>query len=353
MSITGNYYARTSDGKEVYSYTLENAAGMRAVIIEYGCAVTELCVPDKNGALRDVVLGYRTLEEYEQGDAGMGAFIGRYANRIENACFTVDGKTYALEANNGPNHLHGVLGHRVFQGRILKEGHGEDEQQRLELKYKSPNGEDGFPGNLEVTVTYTLTDSGSLVMDYIASTDAPTIVNFTNHSYFNLDGQDGGTVHDHIVHIDACQFCEGNEQTCPTGRLLDVEGTPFDFRGERALREGLESDDAQIVMARGYDHNFVLDKSNGMLELAATVYSEVSGIEMKVYTTQPGMQVYTANSLGGSGVGKNGKPFVDHQAVCFETQHFPCTPSHPEFPPVELRPHEEYHQTTAYAFLVK
>lgn len=168
-----------------------------------------------------------------------------------------------------------------------------------------------------------------------------------------MDGQDGGTVHDHIVHIDACQFCEGNEQTCPTGRLLDVEGTPFDFRGERALREGLESDDAQIVMARGYDHNFVLDKSNGMLELAATVYSEVSGIEMKVYTTQPGMQVYTANSLGGSGVGKNGKPFVNHQAVCFETQHFPCTPSHPEFPPVELRPQEEYHQTTAYAFLVK
>ncbi|HJB39976.1 MAG TPA: galactose mutarotase [Candidatus Ruthenibacterium avium] len=353
MAITGNYYGRTSDGKEVYSYTLENAAGMRAVIIEYGCTVTELWVPDQSGNLRDVVLGYGTLEEYEQGNAGMGAFIGRYANRIENACFTLNGKTYALEANNGPNHLHGVLGHRVFQGRIVKEGQGEDEQQRLVLTYKSPHGEDGFPGNLKITVTYTLTDSGALVMDYTAATDAPTIVNFTNHSYFNLDGQDGVSIRDHVVQIDAQEFCEGNEQTCPTGRLLHVEGTPFDFRTAKPLGEGLDSGDSQIVMAKGYDHNFVLDKSNGMLELAATAYSAQSGIEMKVYTTQPGMQLYTANFLQGAGKGKNGVPFADYQAVCFETQHFPCTPSHPEFPPVELLPEEEYHQTTAYSFAVK
>ncbi len=350
MSITSQYYGRTQDGREVYSYTLTNSAGMRAEILEYGCVVRCLWVPDRSGVLRDVVLGYATLEEYEQGGATMGAFVGRCANRIENARFTVDGKTFQLEANDGPNHLHGTLERCVFKGHVVEEGEGENATQRLVLKTVSPEGEDGFPGNLEVTVTYTLTESNALVMDYTAVTDAPTIVNFTNHSYFNLDGQDSASALEQTLRIDAQEFCEGNEQICPTGRILPVEGTVFDFRQAKPIGRDFACGDGQLAMAGGYDHNFVLDKNGGMLELAAEAHSERSGITMRAYTTQPGMQLYTGNFLAGAGVGKNGRPFEPHQAFCLETQHYPCTPSHPEFPSVELWPKEEYHQTTAYSF---
>lgn len=350
MPITSKYYGRTADGREVYAYTLENAAGMRAEVIEYGCTLTQLWVRDKAGALRDVVLGYRTLEEYEAGDASIGAFVGRVANRIENARFAVGGQTYHLVPNDGPNHLHGALGRVVFKGRIVREGEGEDAGEALALFYHSPEGEDGFPGNLDVTVTYTLTEAGALVMDYRAETDAPTIVNFTNHSYFNLDGYDSRSVLEQTLRIDAAAFCEGNEQTCPTGRILPVEGTVFDFRTAKPIGADFARGDVQLAMAHGYDHNFVLDKRPGMLELACEAHSNVSGITLCAYTTQPGMQLYTGNYLDGAGTGKDGRPFQNHQAFCLETQHFPCTPSHPEFPSIELLPGEEYHETTAYAF---
>ena len=346
MSITSAYYGRTQDGREVYQYTLENTQGMRVQVIEYGCTVTNLLVKDKTGAVRDVVLGYNTLEDYENGTASHGAFVGRYANRIENAMFTVGEKTYTLAANNGKNHLHGVLAKSVFKGKI--------EADKLVLQYHSPDGEEGFPGNLDVTVTYSLTESGAFVLDYTATTDAATILNFTNHSYFNLEGQESASALCHTLQIDAKEFTEGNAETCPTGRILPVAGTPFDFRTAKPIGRDMDANDEQLEMANGYDHNFILDKEAGELAKVAVAHSDVSGITMETYTTQPGMQLYTGNFLGTETVpGKNGVPFVKHQGFCLETQHYPCTPSHAEFPSVTLLPEDEYHETTIYKFFVE
>ena len=353
MSITSEYYGRTKDGRDVYRYTLENARGMRVCVIEYGCAVTHIFVPDKTGGLRDVVLGYENLAGYEAGTASLGALVGRYANRIEGAAFELDGRRYELEANDGPYHLHGCFGRKVFQGRTETLGDG---AQRLVLKEESPAGEDGFPGNMEVGVAYTLTEDNALVMDYTAVTDEATLVNLTNHSYFNLEGYASGSVLEQRLTISAGRFLEANEQTCPTGRILGVEDTPFDFRAGKLIGAGLreEDDGGQLAMAHGYDHCFVLDKQPGQLALAAKAYAYKTGISMEVFTTQPGMQLYTANFLSQDGVdGKTGGPHADKQAFCLETQHYPCTPSHPEFPGVVLRPEEEYHETTIYRFGVE
>lgn len=353
MSVTTEYFGRTGLGQDVYRYTLENEAGMRVCVIEYGCAVTHLFVPDKTGGLRDVVLGYESLKDYEAGTASLGALVGRYANRIEGAAFTLHGKRYALEANDGPNHLHGCFGRKVFKGRVETQ---EDGAQRLVLKATSPAGEDGFPGNMEVTVTYTLTDDNALVMDYTATTDQPTLVNLTNHSYFNLEGYASGSVLNQQLTIYADHFLEANEQTCPTGRILGVEDTPSDFRAGKLIGAGLQEEDdgAQLAMAHGYDHCFVLNKVPGQLALAAKAYSYKTGIRMQVFTTQPGMQLYTANFLSQDGVpGKTGGLHADRQAFCLETQHYPCTPSHPEFPGVVLEPDAEYHETTIYQFSVE
>lgn len=353
MSIFADYYASTQDGRQVYAYTLENAHGMRAVILEYGCTIAQLWVPDKQGDLQDVVLGYQTLEEYEKSNAGMGACIGRYANRLLNATFTLNNKTYELPKNEGIHHLHGLFSHQVFQGKIVTRGYGEDLEERLVLTLHSPSGEDGFPGNLKVSVTYELTDTGSLVIDYIVTSDEDTILNLTNHAYFNLDGIHSESIAKHQVYMDAKKICEVDECLCATGNFLDVADTPFDFTQEKEIGQGLKSDHQQIKIAQGYDHNFVLDKQDGALELAATAYSNESGIEMKVYTTQPGLQFYTSNTLSQAGVGKNGKPFCDYQAFCMETQHFPCSPSYEHFPSTILKKDQEYHQTTVYAFQVR
>ena len=250
MSITSEYYGRTKDGRDVYRYTLENARGMRVCVIEYGCAVTHIFVPDKTGGLRDVVLGYENLAGYEAGTASLGALVGRYANRIEGAAFELDGRRYELEANDGPNHLHGCFGRKVFQGRTETLGDG---AQRLVLKAESPAGEDGFPGNMEVGVAYTLTEDNALVMDYTAVTDEATLVNLTNHSYFNLEGYASGSVLEQRLTISAGRFLEANEQTCPTGRILGVEDTPFDFRAGKLIGAGLreEDDGGQLAMAHG------------------------------------------------------------------------------------------------------
>ena len=348
MSITSKYYGRTCDGREVYGYTLENRAGMRAHIIEYGCIVTDLWVPGRDGAPVDVVLGMDSLEDYEAGTASVGALVGRYANRIRGAAFTLDGRVYRLEANNGPNHLHGTFGRTVFRGTVKTD---EDGTEHLVLTARSPDGDDGFPGNMDVTVTYTLTDAGALVMDYTAVTDAPTLINLTNHSYFNLGG-DAADAMAQTLMIDARHVLEGDAETCPTGRVLDVAGTPFDFRTPKPIGRDLDLSDDQLGLARGYDHCFVLDKAApGLLALAGRARCEETGITMEVFTTQPGMQLYTANFLGGQPVkGRGGRPLRDYQAFCLETQHYPCTPSFPDWPGVELRPGEEYHETTAYSF---
>ncbi|MEG0768568.1 MAG: aldose epimerase family protein [Ruthenibacterium sp.] len=340
MGITSTFYGRTQGGRDVYQYTLTNTNNMRVCVIEYGCAITNLFVKDKTGKEQDVVLGYNTLAEYEQGTASLGSFVGRYANRIENACFTLDGKTYALKANDGVNHLHGTFGRMVYQGRV--------EGDSLVLSAQSPDGDDGFPGCMDITVTYTLTEENGLVLDYTASTTAPTLVNLTNHSYFNLNGRDSASMLDNLLRIDAASFTEGNEQTCPTGRILPVEGTPFDFRTAKPIGQDIRKKDAQLKMAHGYDHNFILTKEVGMLAKGAAAYSPNTGVGMTMYTTQPGVQLYTGNFLPGAG-----RQFAKYQGFCLETQHYPCTPSHPEFPPVTLRPGDEYHETTIYQFFAR
>lgn len=343
MSIQSKYYGRTQDGRDVYRYILENASGMRVTVLEYGCTIERIEVRDNSGELRDVVLGYNTLEDYEQGTCYLGAFVGRCANRIEGARFTLDGKTFYLEANDGKNHLHGSFSRQVYQGSIV--------DGSLVLKGTSPAGDDGFPGNVEITVTYTLTDDGALVMDYKAETDAPTLVNLTNHSYFNLEGQSSGSVLEQTLWLNASTFTEGNAETCPTGRILPVAGTPMDFTTEKPIGQDIHADYDQLKLCRGYDHNFVLDKAPGEPALAARAHSEKTGITMEVTTTQPGMQLYTGNFLADDvRPGKMGGVYGQYQGFCLETQHYPCAPSHPEFPSVELRSGETYHETTTYQF---
>lgn len=343
MGIKSEYYGRTQDGQEVYKYILENGTGMRAEIIEYGCVITNLWVPGRGGALWDVVLGYNTLEDYELGKSSLGSFVGRCANRIENAQFTLDGVTYHLAANNGKNHLHGTFGHMVYKGSIV--------DGSLVLKAQSPDGDDGFPGRVDITVTYTLTEENGLVLDYTAVTDAPTLVNLTNHSYFNLEGCASGSIREQTLQLCASRYTEGNAETCPTGRILPVAGTPMDFTQPKPIGQDLDSGFEQLVLAGGYDHNFVLDKQPGMLGLAASAHSAKTGITMQTYTTQPGLQLYTANHLENDArPGKTGGRHGRYQAFCLETQHFPCAPSHPDFPSVTLRPDEEYHETTIYQF---
>lgn len=343
MSIQREYYGRTQDGQEVYRYILENADGMRVTVLEYGCTVESVYVRDRSGALCDVVLGYTTLEDYEKGAANHGAFVGRCANRIEGARFELDGKTVSLEANDGKNHLHGTFGKRVYKGSIANGS--------LVLRGTSPDGDDGFPGKVDVTVTYTLSDDGALSMDYQAVTDAPTLVNLTNHSYFNLEGQSADSMLEQTLWLNASGFTEGNAETCPTGRILPVAGTPMDFTTAKPIGRDMGADYDQLKMCRGYDHNFVLDKAADEPALAARAHSEKTGITMEVYTTQPGLQLYTGNFLANDvRPGKTGGMYGQYQGFCLETQHFPCAPSHPHFPSVELRPGELYHETTVYQF---
>lgn len=345
MSITSKYYGRTQDGREVYQYVLENANGMRVTALEYGCIIADIEMPDRTGGLRNVVLGYDSLEQYERDTVSMGAFVGRCANRIEGACFTLDGKTYSLPANDGRNHLHGTFGGMVYKGSLVNGS--------LVLKGSSPDGDDGFPGRVDVAVTYTLTDDNAIVMDYTAETDAPTLVNLTNHSYFNLEGRFSGSVLEQTLWLNAPSFTEGNAETCPTGRILPVAGTPMDFTAEKPIGRDIRADYDQLTMCEGYDHNFVLDKEPGELALAARARAERTGITMEVYTTQPGVQLYTGNFLAKSAAPGAPAAFGQYQGFCLETQHFPCAPSHPEFPSVVLRPGETYHQTTIYRFRVE
>lgn len=345
MGIRNEYYGRTQDGQDIYQYTLENKNGVKVSVIEYGCIITNIFVPDKNGILQDVVLGYADLADYEKGGASLGAFVGRCANRIENAQFTIDDKTFHLAKNDGENHLHGTFGKMVYKGSV--------QENSLILKATSPDGDDGFPGTVEIIVTYTLTDENGLVMDYIATTDATTLINLTNHSYFNLEGQESRNIYQQTLQMEAMQFTPINERVCASGEILPVAGTAMDFTKAKPIGQDIGSEEAQIQLAGGYDHNFVLEKEGGSLALAATAKSETTGITMETYTTQPGVQLYTSNFLEGDLCpGKTGKQHGKHQAFCLETQHFPCAPSHPHFPSILVHPEEEYHEITVYKFIV-
>ena len=341
--ITQSKFGNLPDGAAVEQYTLSNAAGIICKIINYGGIITELHVPDKNGRLADVVLGFDKFERYLQSHPYFGAIVGRYANRIAKGKFTLDGKTYSLAINNGPNHLHGGLkgfDKVVWQGVPLDSKDG----ATLKLSYTSPDGEENYPGTLKTEVTYTLTDKNELRIDYRAVTDKATPINLTNHSYFNLAGT--GSVLDHELKLAAKNFTPTDDTLIPTGEIKSVRGTPFDFTEAKTI--GRDIGQLFTQPHRGYDHNFVLD-NQGKIALAAWVFEPKSGRVMEVLTDQPGIQLYTANFLADM-QGKGGKKYGKYGAFCLETQHFPDSVNHPHFPSAILSPGAEYRTTTIFRF---
>jgi len=342
-------FGKTPDGVPVEIYTLRNGKGMEARIMTYGGIVVSLKVPDRTGKISDVVLGYDNLDGYlaNKGNTYFGALIGRYGNRIAKGQFTLDGNTYTLATNNAPNHLHGgVKGFDkvVWQAKSWLTPGG----PQLELTYVSKDGEEGYPGNLNVTAVYTITDNNELRVEFTATTDKPTVCNLTHHSYFNFRGS--GDVLGHVVYINADKFTPVDSGLIPTGELRPVAGTPFDFRQSTAIGERINSSDEQIKLANGYDDNWVLNKPAGQLGLAARVTEPTSGRVMEVFTTEPGMQFYTGNFLDGSMTGKGGWVYQLRNGFCMEPQGFPDSPNHPDFPATTLRPGETYRNTIIYKF---
>jgi aldose 1-epimerase len=333
-------------------FTLTNSHGMKTTITDYGGVVTTLEVPDRNGVLADVVLGYDSLADYIAGSPYFGAIVGRYGNRIANARFTLDGVAYTLAANDGINHLHGGI---VGFDKVVWEAepYAERDEAGLQLRYTSADGEEGYPGSLTVTVTYALTNENELRIEYLAETDRATVVNLTHHGYFNLAGPASGDVLGHELFIDADRFTPVGTGLIPTGELRDVAGTPMDFRTPHTIGERIDTDDEQLAHAGGYDHNWVLNGEADTLRLVARVREPTSGRIMEVLTTEPGMQFYAGNFLDGSNVGKGGVSYGRRSAFCLETQHYPNSPNQPEFPSTVLRPGQQYRSTTVYRFSVQ
>jgi aldose 1-epimerase len=336
------------DGKQVDLFTLKNTNGMTVQLTNYGGKIVSIWVPDRHGRLNDINLGYETARAYIHGTASLGATMGRYANRIAGAQFELNGQVYNLPKNNGENTIHG--GTKGFRF-VVWDGDQLDESS-VRLSYVSPDGDQGFPGNLTVEVTYTVTEDNSLKLEYSATTDKPTVINFTNHAFFNLKGEGQGDVLDHVLWVNAKRFTPTDKAAIPTGEYRAVKGTPFDFTSPKRLGQDIDMENEQLTFGGGYDHNFILDKAEGELALAARLSEPSSGRVMEVYTTEPGLQVYTANSLTGQGtdIGKAGKAYGSRSAVCLETQHFPDSPHHPNFPTTTLNPGDIYQSTTLYRF---
>ncbi len=337
------------DGQRVTIYTLKNRRGAEARIIDYGGTLVSLKVPDRHGRLGDVVAGFDSLEGYLNQTFYIGALIGRYANRIARGRFTLDGARYQLATNNGPNHLHGgVRGFDkvVWRARPLATKAG----PALELSYLSHDGEEGYPGNLTARVTYTLTAGNELRIDYDATTDKATVVNLTHHSYFNLAGEGSGDVLRHRLRINAARFTPTDATSIPTGELRAVRGTPFDFTRPTEIGARIEATDEQLRFGSGYDHNYVTDGRAGTLRRVADVYEPTTGRTMQVWTTEPGMQFYSANFLAVEGGGKGGHAYPRRSAFCLETQHFPDSPNKPAFPTTVVRPGRRFRSTTIYRF---
>jgi len=342
--VTKASFGQTPDGTPVDIYTLADGK-LEARIMTYGGIVVSLRVPDRKGKMDDVVLGYDSLDKYVANNSPhFGALIGRYGNRIAGGKFTLDGKTYLLPKNDGDNTLHG--GPHGFDTVVWK---GKAIQNGVELTYVSPDGDEGFPGTLTTVVRYTLEESG-LRIEYSATTDRDTVVNLTNHSYFNLAGQGSGDILKHQLQINSSRFTPVDSRLIPTGELRPVAKTPFDFRTPHAIGERINADDEQIRYGRGYDHNWVLDSGGSKLAEAAEAYDPSSGRTLKVLTTQPGLQFYSGNFLDGSITGKGGRVYGKRYAFCLETQHFPDSPNHQNFPSTELKPGEKYHSMTIFEF---
>ncbi len=354
-------FGRTPAGQTAHLYTLENSAGCRAEISDFGGTVARLLVPDREGRQADVVLGFDTVEAYATRSPYFGCIVGRFGNRIANGRFSLGGQTYQLALNNEPGgqpcHLHG--GHRGFDKVLwhVESGAGAAGQS-LRLTYRSPDREEGFPGNLDVVVTYTVTADSALRIDYVAQTDQPTPVNLTNHSYFNLAGEGAGTVLGHVVTLNASRYTPVNAGLIPTGEIAPLAGTPLDFRVPHPVGERIDRAHEQLRFAGGYDHNYVLDGGGGTVDvsrtnklaLAATVWEPQSGRIMEVLTTEPGVQFYSGNFLDGALKGKSGRAYPRRAGLCLETQHFPDSPNQPAFPTTILLPGDTLRSTTVYRF---
>jgi aldose 1-epimerase len=339
-------WGRLPDGRAVELFTLTNAQGAVAKVITLGGILTELHVPDRDGRLADVVLGFDSLNGYLGDHPHFGATTGRVANRIANGRFTLDGTDYQLACNNGPNHLHGGpqgFVKQLWQGTPVETAN----EVGVRLSYRSIDGEEDYPGNLDVEVTYVLTATHELRIDYSATTDAPTLCNLTNHSYFNLAGAGNGDVLQHVLTLNADRYTPSNANLIPTGELAAVKGTPMDFTQPTVIGSRF---DQLTNDPRGYDHNFVINREGEGLILAARVREVSSGRMMEVLTTEPGVQLYTGNFLDGSLIGKGGGEYTRHSGFCLETQHFPDSPNQPTFPSVVLRPGATYRQTTVHRF---
>lgn len=339
--------------EKIQLFTLKNNNNTSVKLTNYGGIITAIECVDKNGKLDDIVLGYDSLEQYVGKTPYFGAIIGRYANRIAGGKFSIDDNEYQLATNNGTNALHGGL--KGFDKQIWQaESFENEEKVGVKLSRTSPDGEEGFPGSLNIEVTYTLYNNDELHIDFNALTDKPTVINLCNHSYFNLKGADSGSITDHILQINAEQFTPLDKASVPTGELRSVENTPFDFRQAKPIGKNINaSENKQIKIGNGYDHNFVLNKKVNELTLAATVYEPTTGRVLEVLTTEPGVQLYTANYLDGEFKGKKGHVYQSRDAFCLETQHFPNSPNQADFPSTILHPKEQFTSKTIFRFSVK
>ncbi len=350
--LTMKSFGKTPDGHEIDLYTLTNKKGMEVGIINYGGIIVSVKAPDRQGQFADVVLGFDNLAGYLAKNPYFGALVGRYANRIGAAKFTLDGKEYHLPVNDGPNCLHG--GTNGFNSRVWTAKDASTAGAgKVKLQYVSVDGEEGFPGTLTATVIYSLDDNNELRIEYAATTDRPTVLNLTNHSYFNLAGPTGGEIVNHVLTLESDKYTPVNATLIPTGVLQPVEGTPFDFRKPTRIGERIDADDPQLKYGVGYDHNWVLTHKPGIIALAARVEEPTSGRVLEVLTDQPGVQFYTGNQLDGTVTGKAGKVYAKRMGLCLETQHFPDSPNKPEFPSVVLRPGHAFHSTTVFRFSAK
>ena len=351
MAITTREFGKNAQGQVVTQYIMTNASGANVKMIDFGATITSICVPDKNGVLADVVLGFDDMEGYLKGHGHMGETIGRYGNRIGKGQFTLDGVDYQLACNNGVNHLHGGnvgYGVQMWDVTTIEEA----EQDTLAFHLTSPDGEENYPGTLDMVVTYTWDSENNLIIRYRATTDKPTLCNRTNPAYFNLAGHDHGTIRDQVLYIDADVITPVDSGLIPTGSYLPVAKTPFDLREGELVGDGLahKDENQQMIYGGGYDHNSVLRKGSAM-GLCACMHDEASGRTMEVITDQPGVQLYTGNTCDFAG-GKDGAYYGENAGLCLETQHFPDSPNNPQWPTTTLRPGEKYDTTTIYAFRV-
>lgn len=346
IKVDAAKFDTTIDGKKVQLFTLENKNGMVLQLTNYGARIVSLIVPDKEGNMADIALGFNEIGPYVDNGMYLGCIVGRYANRIEKGKFTLDGQDYTLYTNNGPNTLHGgKKGLNKVVWDAVQEGN------KVTFTYVSPDMEEGYPGTLTIAHSMELTDDNQIIMEYDATTDAPTVINLSNHTYFNLLGEGNGDILDHTMQIIASQTTPVDSTLIPTGELADVTSTPFDFREGEKIGARVNNANEQLKYGAGYDHNWVLDKTeDGALELALRLSEETTGRVMEIYTTEPAMQFYGGNFMDGSVTGKSGKPYNYRSAVVVEPQHYPDSPNHDNFPSTVLRPGEKYYHKSVYKF---